>query len=459
MDFVRSFGSVRKRRLGGLTGWVGESSICEANRALRFVSIPTFQDREGLHVPLKVAFRRLFFDGLAVGKFEVGLGSIPLTNTCVGQKQTGALIKHCLTLPITIPPITNKAVTRLFSEEPTFCHLGQAAKPLARFYAASTLRHPPPVDLKEWWVRPGAPVLFLVHDHSEQFQLPFKGKTVPNNRDYDPAFQLSHVLIPYQGKSLQMWVIRCSVKNAYYWARGLKICLMRLHAEQESLRIVLENIALKRIKPKSRTDASNLLQYYLNEATRKLLGLSSEANKCSSSPDVAEIARQSQAFMNPGERDSLMESLRNLDMRLNIFNKVKDYVDQRIQINELHIKEVRMDTGDEYNISGGQNTGFGRGARVYENVFKQWEAAGSDVSLETLAKELAILRAELKKIGTTSEQDAEVGAVAEAESAAKKGDGAKVFEYLSRAGSWALEIAQRIAVPVAIEALKRAASV
>src|SRR5436305_2076496 len=39
-DFVRCFGMIRRRRLGGLAGWVGENTVCEAGRALR---LPNFR--------------------------------------------------------------------------------------------------------------------------------------------------------------------------------------------------------------------------------------------------------------------------------------------------------------------------------------------------------------------------------------------------------------------------------
>jgi len=47
------------------------------------------------------------------------------------------------------------------------------------------------------------------------------------------------------------------------------------------------------------------------------------------------------------------------------------------------------------------------------------------------------------------------GAVASAESCAKKGDGSGALEYLSKAGKWAIDVATTIGVPVATEALKK----
>jgi hypothetical protein len=56
----------------------------------------------------------------------------------------------------------------------------------------------------------------------------------------------------------------------------------------------------------------------------------------------------------------------------------------------------------------------------------------------------------------TREQDKAIGAVADAEEAAAKGDGPAALGYLKSAGNWALDTAQKIGVGVAVEALKRA---
>ena len=56
----------------------------------------------------------------------------------------------------------------------------------------------------------------------------------------------------------------------------------------------------------------------------------------------------------------------------------------------------------------------------------------------------------------TREHDEAIGAVAGAEKAAVRGDGPAALQYLKSAGEWTLGMAEKIAVGVAIEALKRA---
>lgn len=446
-DFVRSFGSIRRRRLGGLPGWVGESAICEANRALRFSKFPRFTDStSGLNVPLSLAFRRFYFDGVAVGKFEVGLTTDNKDTQTFTRKQTSEFIKHCLNLPVIVPAISGKAVSSETTEQITSTVLGQAGKPLARFYAASSISHPPPIKLENWWVLPGTPLLFLVHKASERIHIPYFGKTIPHSENLE--CELSYCEVPFAGRNLRMWVIGLTPYANYTDVRALRICLLRLHAEHESMRLILQNIATNRIDITPRTNASNTLQRYLNEATKKISRLSSEADQLSEG-DLAELARESEDIMNPGARDALLIALKNLDVRKNIFYKVVDYVTTQINIEELN-----MDTGSKYNISGGQIGAVGDHASSSNNVFNQWNQSGGD--LKQLAKDLATLRAELGKQATQPDQFEAAAAVAKAEAAAEKGDGPTVFEHLKKAGSWALGIATSIGIPVAIEALKKA---
>jgi hypothetical protein len=78
------------------------------------------------------------------------------------------------------------------------------------------------------------------------------------------------------------------------------------------------------------------------------------------------------------------------------------------------------------------------------------------LDLSKLANELSTLRGAMKKEAQDDEHDIAIGRVAEAEQAAKAGDDSKVAEYLKAAGQWALDVALKIGVPVAVDALKKA---
>jgi hypothetical protein len=66
------------------------------------------------------------------------------------------------------------------------------------------------------------------------------------------------------------------------------------------------------------------------------------------------------------------------------------------------------------------------------------------------------LRKEARATASTPEEDVALAELAQAEVAAKDGDGPSVLGHLARAGRWALQIAQTIGVPVAVKALESA---
>lgn len=75
--------------------------------------------------------------------------------------------------------------------------------------------------------------------------------------------------------------------------------------------------------------------------------------------------------------------------------------------------------------------------------------------LKSLAKELSQLRAQLKIEATTPEQDIVVGSVAQAEQSASQNDGPQTFDFLAKAGKWALEVATKIGTSMAEDAIKK----
>jgi hypothetical protein len=73
-EFVRGFGGIEKRKLGGLDFW-GEDLLCNAVRGIRFDPLPPFRRRNRSFVTLDACFRRLYCDGSALGKVEIGLAT------------------------------------------------------------------------------------------------------------------------------------------------------------------------------------------------------------------------------------------------------------------------------------------------------------------------------------------------------------------------------------------------
>ena len=99
----------------------------------------------------------------------------------------------------------------------------------------------------------------------------------------------------------------------------------------------------------------------------------------------------------------------------------------------------------------------GPGAHAHDMTFtKIWNQMEGSIDLSALAGDLANLRNHLHNVVTQPEHDAAIGAVADAELAAKSGDGPTVMQCLAKAGQWALDNASKIGVSLATTALKAA---
>jgi len=111
--------------------------------------------------------------------------------------------------------------------------------------------------------------------------------------------------------------------------------------------------------------------------------------------------------------------------------------------------------GDKYEAS--QVGAQGPGAHARKMTFQQiWNQSQGDIDLPKLAADLATLRSAMKAEAVSPEDDASVGLVAAAETAAKKGDGPTTMQHLKAAGKWAFDIATNVGTAVASAALKTA---
>jgi hypothetical protein len=119
----------------------------------------------------------------------------------------------------------------------------------------------------------------------------------------------------------------------------------------------------------------------------------------------------------------------------------------------VFVQELHM--GDQ-NINYGQAGAIGRDSTgTINNYEKAWQQIAGSVDLNALAAELSQLRGTLRQKATTVDEDKSVATVAEAETEAKNGNGPGTLAKLAKAGTWVLEVAKEIGVPVAVEVLKK----
>ena len=90
----------------------------------------------------------------------------------------------------------------------------------------------------------------------------------------------------------------------------------------------------------------------------------------------------------------------------------------------------------------------------YKQIWFDFQA-GMDGNGDKLIKELSGLREVLKTKSHSIEQDQAVGKIADAEQAAKAGDGANVIKHLKNVGKWALDVSTNLGTNIATELIKK----
>lgn len=115
------------------------------------------------------------------------------------------------------------------------------------------------------------------------------------------------------------------------------------------------------------------------------------------------------------------------------------------------IEEVTY--GDKYVVVGGA---IAVGREPVVNAVDSWNSFARCIERGDLADQLNALRRALRRLPEDDDIDSAIGALANAESAVKNGDGANALAWLGRVGTRALKIAQEIGTTLATEAIKRA---
>ncbi|MDB6035561.1 MAG: hypothetical protein JWM16_5899 [Verrucomicrobiales bacterium] len=128
---------------------------------------------------------------------------------------------------------------------------------------------------------------------------------------------------------------------------------------------------------------------------------------------------------------------------------------ERQKVQQFFIERVIM--GDTY--SAGQAGAMGPQAHAHDMSFHQVSAQQlGHLDMRSLAVELAALRREMRQKATDPAQDIAIGEIAAAEAAAQKGDASSVMRHLKSAGKWAFDVATKVGVSIASEAIKNSIS-
>ncbi len=314
-EFLRSAGRISVRNKGGLRGWIGEARICDARRALRFRSLPSVAlGKEQRQVRLMPRFRHFYADGLALAKLEIGFVPRRGRAHSLTRQMIADLISSLLSTTVEIP----------VPSEPSFTGtLRQAGHGFARQYArASSSLAYPPISPQDWWVKPGRPLIYLEFEAKHR-----EAQAGSKLRTFDfPefGFHLSHRWL--EGGNFRVWTLVRGRGHDTNTARQFRICLLRLHAEQQAFSHILSHLARNRIGPEPGSNEGESLQRFLNNTTRRTIKEVSRGLKYGGAAEsVINIARSLERDLSPGYSDSLIQKLETqIRLRPTVLGKVKD---------------------------------------------------------------------------------------------------------------------------------------
>jgi hypothetical protein len=319
IDFVRSFGLVKRRLRGGVIEWPGEEMYCRALRALRFVNsnakLPSDMGGGAAEARQYIPFRRFLADGFAMARFEIGFGYRTTQQKAVRlrSKDFISLIRFVLSQEVLVPHDSAQKT----------CTLAEAGQYLAKHYlrASQSLKASPPED---WWLASGDTLLLLEYDKSKTDILGFPKHARPVNSDLliNANINLAHMWAEYKGKQVGVWLLGYvgSDKLTRDLLRRLRLSLFRLHAERESMQRVFRLIARKKIEVKKDSPQTEQLQAYIDNATRILAKRSYDGLPQSA---ILDAAYQAEDLVSVGERATLLTQLAGV--RRNLLHNVENF--------------------------------------------------------------------------------------------------------------------------------------
>ncbi len=169
---------------------------------------------------------------------------------------------------------------------------------------------------------------------------------------------------------------------------------------------------------------------------------------------VVELEKEKEDLRNQIiELKSAVVALQNSSAASNTSDKVIVIQQQITSLEQTERSLTLTKHSDTYNV--GQAGAVGPNSEAHHNQFIQ--QMGENFNAAKLAEELAQLRSAMKRTAqeTDTDHDVEIGAIAAAEAAAKSNDTSGLVRSLASAGKWALQIAEKIGVSLAVEALKK----
>lgn len=373
-EFIRCFGPLKNRYNQDGVEYC-ETVYSRANRALRLPELGTYKlgrKHDGF-IPTCV-FRR-FFANNETCKIEIGFKNIEkykFYESPLDDMEFLNLLIELMEIPALIPSDNHNSASY---------KLKDTGEKLSSLYLHATTKYPLPQDkqLEKSWIQAGNPMILVEYDINEIVKLP---KTMINIASLEEfGIRLSHTIIYSKNNNskIRVWLIGKKCNSNKDTVRKLRINLLRLNAEQECLKQVLNFIQRKKIVVIPFSDATDRLQDYINTAIRNI---SKKERYGIPNNEIIEVSNSYENIINQNERIFLLAQLEKI--RNNIYKKLESYiapnqisapkviVTEKDGVNNIFIEGIIQEGGitvTNTNVTIGNNNNFS-GNTVIASILK-----------------------------------------------------------------------------------------
>lgn len=435
--FQQNLGSIKKRPLGGIRGWVQEGVICEIGRSLTVAH----QDQTSVR-------KRFYFDGSFSGYFSLGVSGLM-------RKYKRAYAVDDL-VQITNDVLSRSVRSRHYDKVVPLHEYGNvAAKIYANGATSANKDNLSQIDLSRW-VRSSRPLII--------FEVPSDRLSSSLKRSFffqSLPFMQSNVRFLYecldsdQRVEFPLVVIEKNSRSEDSYARQARMVLARLYCEfcllQDSVFFLTSNEALSLSREKGDYFCGRIIESLSRLTGAKRLAPLRDPSFYDAFTkvfldgfDVSKIDALAHGLEIHGARRNLRQSLLKSHLWMRIANE------ENLEI----VKEKIM--GNKYENRGVVGA-MGENPRADHSNFLQTTGVDfSDKEMSKLVNQLEDLKNALIQDGSTKSLLA-AAAVSEAKESAEAKDGTNLASALRKAGAWAFDIATKIGVTVAAAAIKKSA--
>lgn len=389
--FVRGVGGPALRLQGPIEPWTDQRAYWRARRAVRYPPGGRWHfGTPNRTVPLHAGPRRLFADSTGTllmfeGIFAPPSGSRRWHQPALTGDEAFTVATACARIVVSVPAQGGSPKIPLVAAgQPLARHLLRATS------AAAALKSG--FSPSQAWISPGAPLLLMDLVLGEEIESPpTPSASVPSLQAR--GIHLHHYLLRVQGHYVRVWFTVHERSVAPDELRRLRAHLMRLHAEQEGLRLVLPAVSPLPFRLERGSPQFETFQSYLNGSlrhmTKQVVGGLPES-------EILAAAYASDEIVNQGDRAELLRLLN--DMRGNLLRLLEEHTRAKSTAaaapKYIYIERVdKMTEHDEsVNITAGGNVmGSGKNIDIkdsFKNISAAVQSSGAPEELRGKLEEL-----------------------------------------------------------------------